>query len=292
MEVEGDNNITWFTFTGEEEIPDDATHVFVHVRVVSAATFSHHPNIVEVVCHEDVEEIEVYAFECCPSLTRAIMPGVLIVEDGAFSNCEALMYVECGKLVFIRTEAFRKCKSLRSIDLSSVAVAENGAFIGCEGLRDAKFSSELDRIEGGAFHECTSLERITIPLKDGMITETNIFMGCTNLKQVHLIGGELHETIAALHLEEWRNDMNEGIDFINRILPKITDGTEISDNFDPGKKTRVIQTWILVVLHQINHYKAEHQRVLDEAATTLQLALPRDIVMNNVLPFLDLPSYS
>mmetsp|Transcript_26777 Transcript_26777/g.53538 ORF Transcript_26777/g.53538 Transcript_26777/m.53538 type:complete len:81 (+) Transcript_26777:410-652(+) len=40
-------------------------------------------------------------------------------------------------------------------------------------------------------------------------------------------------------------------------------------------------------------YKAEHRRLLDEeAASTLQLALPRDIVMDNFLPFLELPSYT
>lgn len=32
--------------------------------------------------------------------------------------------------------------------------------------------------------------------------------------------------------------------------------------------------------------------MLNEAATTLQLALPDDIVTNNVLSFLELPSYS
>ena len=31
---------------------------------------------------------------------------------------------------------------------------------------------------------------------------------------------------------------------------------------------------------------------MDEAAATIQLDLPQDIVMNNVLPFLELPSYT
>ncbi len=39
------------------------------------------------------------------------------------------------------------------------------------------------------------------------------------------------------------------------------------------------------------YYKAEHQRVLDVATTTLELALHRDIVMNNVLSFLELPPH-
>ena len=47
------------------------------------------------------------------------------------------------------------------------------------------------------------------------------------------------------------------------------------------------------MIGKVIHYQAEHQRLLyEEVATTLQLALPRDIVMNNVLPFLELPSHS
>eukprot|EP00985_Skeletonema_marinoi_P002561 scaffold1057_cov203-Skeletonema_marinoi.AAC.9 len=43
--------------------------------------------------------------------------------------------------------------------------------------------------------------------------------GCANLKHADLVEGEVHETIAALLLEEWRNDMNEEINSINHILP-------------------------------------------------------------------------
>ena len=42
----------------------------------------------------------------------------------------------------------------------------------------------------------------------------------------------------------------------------------------------------------VNSYKEEHQNILNDAATTLQISLPQDTLMNNVLPFLDLPSYT
>eukprot|EP00984_Skeletonema_dohrnii_P016066 scaffold7052_cov138-Skeletonema_dohrnii-CCMP3373.AAC.4 len=61
---------------------------------------------------------------------------------------------------------------------------------------------------------------------------------------------------------------------------------------DEGGKARAIRTWIRSVIGKIIHYKAEHQRIVGEAATYLQLALPNDIVMKNVLPFLELPSYT
>ena len=107
------------------------------------------------------------------------------------------------------------------------------------------------------------------------------------------IEGALHETVAALQLEEWRNDMNMEIDSINRILPtKHGDIFTYKENRRVGSKAQAIRTWIGSVLRKINHYKAEHQRVLDEAASTLQFVLPHDIATNNVLCFLELPSHT
>ena len=45
-------------------------------------------------------------------------------------------------------------------------------------------------------------------------------------------------------------------------------------------------------LRKIIDYQTEHDRILEEAATTLQFALPRDIMMTNVLPFLTLPAHT
>lgn len=82
--------------------------------------------------------------------------------------------------------------------------------------------------------------------------------------------------------------MRAEIDSISKILPnaKATGGWYHDHR---GKKTEVIGRWIRSVLHKMIHYKADHQRVLDEAGTALQLAFPRDLVMSNVLSFLELP---
>jgi hypothetical protein len=138
------------------------------------------------------------------------------------------------------------------------------------------------------------MKRITIPLKDGLLSTDDIFFACNDLEQVDLIEGDLHETIAALILEDWRDDMKQEIDSINQILPDACAGyyDEEEEKWIEGEKTPAIQTWISSVLHKIRHYQTEHQHVLDGAATTLQLALPRDIVLNNVLPFLELPPHT
>ncbi len=123
MAAVGDNIIVSFTYSGEEDIPEDVSHVTViNVRVVRARAFLEHRKIVEVICHEDVEKIERGAFMCCPSLRRAIMPGVLIVEGGAFLNCIALTDVERENLEIIKEGAFVGCKSLKGVAFPSPLV--------------------------------------------------------------------------------------------------------------------------------------------------------------------------
>ena len=89
-----------YVYRGEEgeHIPDGATHIFVaeDVTFVRARAFAMHPNIVEVICHDNVEKIEVEAFEDCSSLKRVIMPGVIEVERYAFYSSAALTDVECN----------------------------------------------------------------------------------------------------------------------------------------------------------------------------------------------------
>ena len=215
------------------------------------------------------------------------MPGVKVLRGAAFCNCRALTDVECGKLERIAQWAFSFCSSLRSINLPSIRILEEGAFFCCA-LTDVKFGSKLERIDWIAFVGCTSLERITIPLKDNLITRNDIFTGCDNLKHVDLVEGELHETIAALQLEEWRVEMWREFDAINQILPNARSGSFA----DKGEKAESIRRWSRSVLGKIIQYKAEHQRLLNEAGSTLQLVLPQDLVMKNIIPFLELPSYT
>ena len=116
-----------------------------------------------------------------------------------------------------------------------------------------------------------------------------IYSWCEGLKHVDLVEGALHETISALLLDDWKNDMNEQIESINQILPNAYAG---DDEFEAGEKARVIRRWIRSLLRKIIHYQAVHQRFVDEAGSTLHHALPHEIVANNVLPFLMLPSYT
>ena len=290
MEADDNIHIVRFTYTGEEEIPDEATHIFIAVRVVPARAFADHPNIVEVICGEDVEKIEEGVFSGCPSLRLVIMPGVKEVEMLAFASCVSLTNIECGKLGIIGEWAFHNCTSLSSVDLPSIKIIGGSAFCICWNLTNAKFGKDLESIGAGAFYLCGSLQRITLPLKDGMITHDGIFSGCKQLNHVDLVeGAVLSETIAALLLKDWKNNMNANIDAINRILGTTPAGAALSD---AGGKAREIREWIRSVLGKIVCYKAQHCRYVDVAAATLQSSLPNDIVIRNILPFLELPPYA
>ena len=84
--------------------------------------------------------------------------------------------------------------------------------------------------------------------------------------------------------------MSGEINSIHQNLP-IADAGDSYYYDDVGEKALVIRSWLRSDLDKIIHYQAEHQRVLDVAGTSLELALPRDIVMKNVLSFLELPPH-
>ena len=138
-------------------------------KAMTDRAFYWHENVVEVICHRNVKRIEEYAFANCPSLRRVVMPGVKVVERWAFEECSCLKDVECSKLEMIQVEAFSDCYFLRGIDLQSARIVRQYALDGCKSLKDVEFGNELERFFGRrAFGGCISLERITIPLKDGL----------------------------------------------------------------------------------------------------------------------------
>ena len=280
----------YYTFTGGvgEEIARHITHVLIDkaLKFVPARAFLRHPNIVEVVCHDGVKKIEEFAFYHCPSLRRVIMPGVKVLETKAFDRCIALTYIECGKLEIIGEGSFGSCYSLSSIDLPSIKIVKRAAFSCCINLSNVEFGKDLETIGRMALFACKSLERITLPLKEDLISLDSTFQRCDRLHLVDLVGG-VHETVAALLMEEWKHEMNEEIENVSQILPLAPGGNA---QWDFGEKAQAIRKWIRSVLRKYTHYKAEHRRYVNEAAATLKLTLPHDILFENILPFVELPS--
>lgn len=199
-----------------------------------------------------------------------IDPAVQFIPSRAFWNRTKLVSVEFHDGVErIEGGAFNRCWSLRRLKLLGVREIGKFAFSSCVGLSRVEFGEKLETIGEGAFDFCAALRRIVIPLKDDIFPSScrhiqSQFEYCVNLKAVDVcITGEIDRTIASLLLQNWRDETNKEIGRINLELPK----TAHSD------KTSTISQWIRSVLDRIDHYKAEHNKLLEEATALLELAI-------------------
>jgi hypothetical protein len=111
------------------------------------------------------------------------LPGVKVIENGAFSSCGGLSEVEFGvKLETIEQWAFQYCISLTRITMPSVKTIGRLAFNSCKQLTDLDLPEGLETIQERAFHGCNALRRIIMPLRDNMI-EYCAFSNCSKRQQ-------------------------------------------------------------------------------------------------------------
>ena len=122
--------------------------------------------------------------------------SVRVILSGAFRWHQNIVEVDCRNAEIIEEQAFRGCPSLRRVNMRGVTIVERWAFNSCKALTNVKFGDKLESV-GCAFISCTSLERITLPLKYDMIDDDDddddykdVFKGCDNLRHVDLLGGE------------------------------------------------------------------------------------------------------
>ncbi len=262
---DGDDDI--FVYTGGRA-PRDVRRAKIceSIDTIPRDAFRDCELLIELEGHDKLMKIEGGAFYDCPSLKRVTkMNGVREIEShafGSYTGCNALGDLDFDKLEIIGHGAFAHCKSLKYINLPSVRRVEHAAFYDCTSLTEAAFGKDLEIVEF-AFRECTSLRRIAIPLKRNVIGNGSAFMLCESLVRVDPLVGETHKTISSLHMESWRDEMKEEIDRINQTIPD----TQCT------AKGAAINEWIESVLRRMEHYKAEHQILLKEAMTLLELAL-------------------
>ena len=295
--------------------PQHVTHVLIDRSIdeIEDKAFWYFENLVQVDTHDGLRKIGKYAFFNCRSLRRINLKSVVEIDEQAFHWCKNLELVEFGeRLEIIGYNAFDGCTSLKtSPKLPSIITIGQGAFGNCKHLIDIQLSERLETIGVQAFYGCDRLQRISIPLKrdlfpfDYVWRRYSQFDYCDQLTTVDLVGG-IHETVASLHMESWRTEMIAEINRINQVL-----------YCDKGGQ---IKQWLEMVLDKMNHYKVEHCRYVKEGITLLELALWKakldekeeyaaegktsktsgiarkdkrmtcgaDMVINNVLPFLQL----
>jgi len=256
---------------GEQEVPRDVKHVIIDrsVNIIPERAFYERRQLVSVEMHDGVEIIEMNALYSCRRLKSIKLLGVREIEREAFYDCRELTDVEFGiELERIGDCAFRYCESLQNIIMPSVRTIEAVAFEDCTALSDAEFGCNLERIQQYTFYNCPNLRRIAIPLKDDIFPLNPIqhrctqFEHCPNLTTVDLVGG-IHKAVSSLLLESWRTEIIAEINRINQDLPST----------DYLGKADAIQTWIRTVIDRMEHYKAEHYRLLKEDMTLLELAV-------------------
>ena len=200
--------------------------------------------------------------------------GVTVIEQFAFNGCISLTAVDfAGKLERIGTFSFHGCESLKSVNLPSLRVLAAYAFSDCTGLTDVGLPEGLEEIKDGAFSSCKSLKSITMPSFGAIpsnVVLKDCFYGCGALSTV-VLPGVIHRTVASLHLESWRNQLNEKISKIDQYLATLHNSG--SSFLDPGCISPIVEEWMQSILSQVMQYKMEHSKLLKEAMAILELAL-------------------
>ncbi len=250
--------------------PLHVTHVRIDksVDVIEDDAFDNCKRLVQVETHDGIKTVRRRAFNKCKSLRWIKFTSVLQIGAFAFSGCHHLMSAEFGdNLETIGKYAFHLCTSLKNLKLSSVIAIKTGTFWQCKAMTNIEFSEHLDEIDD-TFFKCARLQRIAIPLKRDLFVYDYVqarfrqFEDCEQLSTVELVGG-IHKTVASLHMESWRVEMQDEIKRINQVLPT-TPAIEKADE---------ISLWMGLVSDKIDQYKAEHCRYVNEATALLELAL-------------------
>eukprot|EP00986_Skeletonema_menzelii_P002459 scaffold660_cov71-Skeletonema_menzelii.AAC.1 len=272
-EAQGDEEEIFVYMGGDQRVPDGVRRARIHksVKIVpKRAFFNCRQQLIYVEFHDDIEIIEKNAFRGCRLLRSIKLLGVKIVKKFAFCGT-GVTDVEFGdKLETIEHYAFNSCRALKNIKMPTVRTIGDFAFSFCSELSDVEFGEELETLQRGAFHTCPKLKRIALPLKGDNMIGDYVFGECPMLTTIDVVGG-IHNTVASLHMESWRNKMMGHINRINEVLP----------NTDIYSTTEAIQRWIESVIHRLDHYKAEHQKLLKEATTLLELALWKAKLFDN-----------
>ena len=300
--------------------PQHVFHVLIDKSVdeIEDHAFRFCENLLTVETHDGLRRLGKYAFHRCRSLRRINLKSAVKIDEYAFYKCENLESVEFGdRLEIIGRNVFSYCTSLelKHLRLPSILAIGISAFLECTRMTDVELSEQLERIGSSSFYGCERLQRIAIPLKRNLFeysfqfNKYIQFVKCDQLTTVELVGQAHKQTVASLHMESWRTEMIAEINRINQVLP----------NTPANEKAEEIRQWMNSVIDKMDHYKAEHCRYVREGITLLELALWKakldekeehvaevskldeesarrykrmtcgaDMVINNVLPFLQL----
>ena len=190
------------------------------LRKISYNCFGSCRNLVEVSLTDKTDVIDQYAFANCSLLSSISLPGVKVIEVGAFLDCEALRKVTLSDdLGFIGDDAFMWCSLLEEISLpSGLRYIGDSAFKRCESLKHLNIPEGIESFGKTVYKQCASLESAFIPASREELY-LDEFALCTGLKKIYLpstlkqisgygvIGSceSLEEIIFSGTLEQWNS---------------------------------------------------------------------------------------
>lgn len=150
-------------------------------------------SVIKGICISDgVTSIGTQAFSRCTSLEEIIIPqSVERIGDTAFAGCANLRQVVCkhndydSPCLLVEYGAFWECENLFSITLPKRGVLQDYVFYKCQSLKSVSIPDGTTLVDSCLFGECINLEFVHVPESVETIDST-AFEGCGSLKEIRL----------------------------------------------------------------------------------------------------------
>lgn len=138
------------------------------------------------VCGDNVKNFY-SAYTLCYNLLECNVGSNVINMGYSFSHCENLKTAGCSDVAEDMRDCFYECYNLTTFYMSNSAVDVSHCYDTCINLQGDVYIPEKTLYAEGAFYRCSNISGATI--KSSKInTINNTFRGCTNLKQVTILG--------------------------------------------------------------------------------------------------------
>ena len=110
-----------------------------------------------------------FAFEGCKGLAalgQYITGNITTIEEGAFRNCDGIVYLSLPESVkSVGERAFAECDGLVSVTLpESLTIISNSLFESCSNLKSVEMGSKVTEIGSYAFSWSAEISYIVIPM--------------------------------------------------------------------------------------------------------------------------------
>lgn len=122
--------------------------------------------------------------ENCIELEEVVLSSSITeINTGAFTGCSKLKIINFENIKTIHTKAFTGC-GFETVNLSNVTTIEPFAFKDNSKLKNPIIGTSIKTIPKGLFENCSSLDKINIPITIDFISQ-RAFIGCS-LKEVNV----------------------------------------------------------------------------------------------------------